>query len=728
MNRLIKRFVGCAAACTAALAATPAAAEKIVYLKAQAYCEHATTGANTGTPSGTPSACPAGSVAMWGYALGDSEAAALAATPVAPGPTIEVPPGDPDLRVVLLNRLPGGVPTSFVLHGARPTTATGAAQAMTPVLTLDSTGAVCATTSFDCRVRSFTREAANGGSQTYYYWGLKPGTYLYQSGTLPQIQVQMGLAGALMRDDGVAGVAYGPTTTQPNALGYDNVAVAVYSEVDPVMHAAVQAGTYAGSTIGYNPSAMHLTINGTRFGDVGTQALPVGADRHVLLRLVNAGLQTRVPTLTEGVFNVAAEDASRYPYARLQSSILLPAAKTVDALYIVPSVTAASADPAVQSDARQATALYDNRMGLDNAVGGAAHDTGMLARVYIDPNVQDIVFAINPCTAGGTQDAAYGCAAAGAFGATPLPAGLTWSLDAAPAGMSIDALTGAIAWTPSNSQAQNTANGALVNTAIVKASTGTGTASSIGRFTFQVAVTNVNDAPTATADAYAVCAGSRVYAGTTCTASTAFGSVLANDLDIDGDTLALQLPGPTITTTLGNTVTMAPDGSFTVVAAVPAAGQPDLADSFAYTIGDNPVYVPTIGGALTANGSVALTIRANRAPTAVNDGSYTNVLNNSPIATVRRNASGTANSVVINVVANDTDGDGAVVPASVSIVPGSLVWLAGLGGIGSVTALGDGTVRYTAGSGVGYLRFRYTVRDDRNDVSGQGDVIVRVTL
>ena len=104
MNRLIKRFVGCAAAGVAALTAVPAAAETIVYLKAQAYCENAATGAYAGAPSGTPSACPAGSVPMWGYAKGSTQSEALAATPVAPGPTIEVPANDPNLRVVQIGR------------------------------------------------------------------------------------------------------------------------------------------------------------------------------------------------------------------------------------------------------------------------------------------------------------------------------------------------------------------------------------------------------------------------------------------------------------------------------------------------------------------------------------------------------------------------------------------------------------------------------------------------
>ena len=40
--------------------------------------------------------------------------------------------------------------------------------------------------------------AANGG--IYSWTNMKPGTYLYQSGTHPQVQVQMGLYGGVKKD------------------------------------------------------------------------------------------------------------------------------------------------------------------------------------------------------------------------------------------------------------------------------------------------------------------------------------------------------------------------------------------------------------------------------------------------------------------------------------------------------------------------------------------------
>ena len=46
-------------------------------------------------------------------------------------------------------------------------------------------------------MRSFDAETAAGGSGSYTWTGVKEGTYLYHSGTHPQVQVQMGLYGAL---------------------------------------------------------------------------------------------------------------------------------------------------------------------------------------------------------------------------------------------------------------------------------------------------------------------------------------------------------------------------------------------------------------------------------------------------------------------------------------------------------------------------------------------------
>jgi FtsP/CotA-like multicopper oxidase with cupredoxin domain len=159
-------------------------------------------------------------VPMWGYALTDATYATGAAT--VPGPELTVPPGDKVLTIHLRNNLPD--PTSIVIPGQ--------VAAMTPVWDDGTTGA---RTSATARVRSFTHEALVGGGTADYTWNdMKPGTYLYHSGTHPQVQVQMGLYG------GVTGNAVAATDTAPAqayaGVPYANEVTLLFSEIDPALH------------------------------------------------------------------------------------------------------------------------------------------------------------------------------------------------------------------------------------------------------------------------------------------------------------------------------------------------------------------------------------------------------------------------------------------------------------------------------------------------------------
>ena len=108
------------------------------------------------------------------------------------------------------------------------------------------------------RVRSFAAEAAPGGGTAHYTWpNLRGGTYLYQSGTQPQVQVQMGLYGACTKDY-AAGQAY-------SGVPYTTDVMLLYSEVDPALHAAVVGGNYGPgkpvtSTMEYEPK--YFLVNG----------------------------------------------------------------------------------------------------------------------------------------------------------------------------------------------------------------------------------------------------------------------------------------------------------------------------------------------------------------------------------------------------------------------------------------------------------------------------------
>ena len=78
-----------------------------------------------------------------------------------------------------------------------------------------------------------------------------------------------------------------------------------------------------------------------------------------LVRLVNAGIQSRALELIDGHWYVVAEEGNEFPYRREQYSVFMPAAKTADAWFT----------PTLGSDVsaidRQLT-IFDRRMALTN--------------------------------------------------------------------------------------------------------------------------------------------------------------------------------------------------------------------------------------------------------------------------------------------------------------------------------------------------------------------------
>jgi FtsP/CotA-like multicopper oxidase with cupredoxin domain len=230
-RKLTLKLGAAALTCTALALATSQALAAEYWLKA-------------GTTSVT---MPDGAVVvMWGYA-NCAATFATCGTPTVPGPALTVPPGDATLTVHLLNGLT--VPTSLVINGLikAPTN---------PMVPVWDTGVAGARPSLTARVRSFDAEAVpNNGAQADYIWGsatnpAKPGTYLYQSGTQPQVQVQMGLYGAATKNVANAAAA---TATDPAIPGqaytgtgyaFDNEATLLYSEIDPALHAAVANDDY----------------------------------------------------------------------------------------------------------------------------------------------------------------------------------------------------------------------------------------------------------------------------------------------------------------------------------------------------------------------------------------------------------------------------------------------------------------------------------------------------
>lgn len=485
------------------------------------------------------------SVPMWGFA--ESGAA-----PTVPGPALVVPAGDTSLTVSLTNSLtgPGAEPVSIVIPGqAMPTTALGAPLAA--VKFTDGTGRQ--------RVRSFTAEAAPGATQSYTWNNLKPGTYLYHSGSHPQVQVQMGLYGA-MTHDALAGQAYA-------GVAYQNQTTLLFSEVDPALHAAVASGQYGPgtamtSTIDYAPK--YFLINGEDLSDASL-ALPSGnAGQTTLLRLLNAGLQSRSPVLQGQYMRLVAEDGNAYRHAREQYSAFLPALKTADAV-ITPAEAATYP-------------IYDRRLA-----------GGMLAFLAVADASAGAPSASNDTYALDEDPPAPGFSAAapgvlgndGAFIGDPTTTA-SWLSGPSHGTLNLGE-DGSFTYTPaSDFSGADSFTYQAVN----------GSGQSLPA-TVSFTVNPVNDMPVATGEAYSVTVGD--------TLNVAAPGLLGNDSDVDGDMLSAvnhsALAG----------LTANADGSFSYAATT--AGE----FSFTYQASD---------GILTSDpASVVITVTAvaNQAPLAMND-------------------------------------------------------------------------------------------------------------
>ncbi|MHC4616860.1 MAG: hypothetical protein ACYTEQ_03810 [Planctomycetota bacterium] len=298
-------------------------------------------------------------VTMWGFAL-DSAFGAKDGQVTVPGPLLAVPNVFKHLTINLDNDLP--VPVSIIIPGQTNTI-------MTPVKFTDDRGRQ--------RMRSFTHETepSNIAPVVYEWKNLRSGTYLYHSGTHPAVQVQMGLYGCLTKnEEKVKGkktpnVAYKKGNTY---VIYDEEVVLCFSEIDPALHQAVADGNYGPdkpvtSTMSYQPK--YFLINGQAYSPA-LLPLPAGSPNdRVLLRFVNAGIETHVPVLQDLYMTVVAEDGYLYKYTKEQYSLILPALKTKDAV-IVPA--AAGAYP-----------VYDRRLRLTNA---GASPGGMLTFLEVAAN------------------------------------------------------------------------------------------------------------------------------------------------------------------------------------------------------------------------------------------------------------------------------------------------------------------------------------------------------
>ena len=204
--------------------------------------------------------------------------------------------------------------------------------------------------------------------------------------------------------------------------------------------------------------------------------------------------------------------------------------------------------------------------------------------------------------------------------------------------------------------------------------------------TLTITIAGRNDAPVANDDSAA-----------TTEDSGASGNVLANDTDVDGETLVVANPG--VYVGAFGTLTLAADGSYSYApnAAAQALDDGETAqDSFTYTASDGD-----------ASDSATLTVTV----TGVNDAPVAN--DDSGSATEDSGGSG-------NVLANDTDVDGE--PLTVTN-PGTYV-----GAHGTLILAADGSYTYTANSAAQALDDGESVQDSFSYTASDGTASDSATL
>jgi len=149
------------------------------------------------------------SLLVWGYALDSGEMQY-------PGPTLIVNQGD-TITINLTNQLGvPNMPVSLVFPGQEDVSASGGSQGL---LTRESTGPA--------------------DTVTYTFTANHPGTYLYNSGTQPELQIEMGMLGAIIVRPAASNQAYNHPGT-----AFDQEYLFLLTEMDPMVHYYASLGLY----------------------------------------------------------------------------------------------------------------------------------------------------------------------------------------------------------------------------------------------------------------------------------------------------------------------------------------------------------------------------------------------------------------------------------------------------------------------------------------------------
>jgi len=211
---------------------------------------------------------------MWSYSLGEQSFQY-------PGPVLCVNQGD-TVNVILNNTLAEDV--SIMFPGQENVLANGA-----PAQPQFNGGGA---------LTSLTNAAPPGGSMTYSFVASKPGTYLYQSGTSPEKQVRMGLAGVLIvRPTQGANFVYNQADGRYRFTPEEEFLVFL-SEIDPSQHQAAEQNAPFDLTTYH---VHYWLINGRTFPDT-----------------VADNFASRLPSQPYGALaRVHPYDATNHPYPGL---------------------------------------------------------------------------------------------------------------------------------------------------------------------------------------------------------------------------------------------------------------------------------------------------------------------------------------------------------------------------------------------------------------------------
>lgn len=652
-------------------------------------------------------------ILMWGYVIGHAEGSLagndLHCVPdnandqlTSPGPTILLPNNtedDPivyDLEITLYNALPRN--TSLIIPGLL--------KPLSPVMFTPNGETIP-------RLHSFDTEVAPGASHSYQWNSVSQGSYLYQSGTHQQVQIQMGLVGGLLSD---AFTGTDATAAYPE-LEYSELYPLIYTEIDPVIHAGVANEQYNTtdmmSTIDYAPKYFGITLDTntacpedswcTQTSRVSTfngddVALNIANGATPLVRLFNGSSRVHTPTLVGGEFDVIAEDGNLYPNARRQYAVTLPPLKTKDVVLDTSGLGGAGGTIKLIDSAMNLSNPAPDVSGTVTAQSGPTVIANGPASVKASVNVaQDATYTAPSFSA--TSPVAESDEASVTENGSTLINILANDLNAASAQVNVVAgpKFGTLTATTNGFNYQHDGSEVGQDSFIYSLSDGQSGASTAG---VVISIAGVNDDPVAVDDSSSVAVNQVVEI-----------RVLGNDTDSDSRSLTIS---GVSAATLG-------DVSFVDKAVIYAAGNVEGSEVLTYTVSDgnggsaSAIINVTVTAAATGAGQYTQGSNTSAGTTTTPTGAKPVVKDDDHYQVVAGESLDLRGNPILGVMANDL-ANGGTVNTGLAVYPEH----------GSIEMLEDGTFEYEHDGSKGDTdTFVYEVTNDWG--TAQGKVTLTIT-